>query len=206
MAAVVTFAQLPDEEPVFLAYLQKTGDIWARAEEDPHTPAHEPLPIAEFLDRHASQLVAYHRVRVYLGFRADVQEPVIGSFEEMQGGTLEPFLQDGKVVPGVHTIVGGTKVRRPCINFMASPLLCYDRGLFTEEGVLRQSNLCYYSASYQGEQYVQKPAAFLKWAKKVLDWVRRHTPERVPVYRCNYESRATRRVAEACRKGLKVGY
>ena len=30
MASVVTFGQLPDEEPSFLAYLLKSGDVWAR--------------------------------------------------------------------------------------------------------------------------------------------------------------------------------
>jgi hypothetical protein len=207
MASVVTFAQLPEEEPAFLAYVQKSGDVWARAlRDDPHNPEHQPLPVVDFLQRYAALIVEYQAVSVYLGLRADVLQPVLGSFEVIEGGTPAPFVQSGRVVPGVHTIEGGTAVRRPCIDFMASSLVRYDRGEFGGESELRQSNLCYYSGCFQGQQYVQKPPGFLKWARKVLDWVRRHTPERVPVHGCNYASRATKRVAEACRGGLKVSY
>ena len=51
----------------------------------------------------------------------------------------------------------------------------------------------------------QTRQAFMKWGKKILNWMRRQTPESVPVYRCNYEMRATIGVAEACRKGMKLG-
>jgi hypothetical protein len=78
MPTVVTFAQLPHEEAAFIAYLQKTGDIWARAvNDDPRKPKYEPLPVAEFLARFADQIVAYDVVAVYLAFREDIGKPAI---------------------------------------------------------------------------------------------------------------------------------
>src|SRR6185295_9218106 len=113
MPSVVTFAQLPDEEAAFIAYLQKTGDIWARAvNDDPRQRKYEPLPVAEFLERFADRIVTYDVVAVYLAFREDIGKPAICSREVTEGGMLEPFVQFGKTVEGAHTIVGGTKVKR----------------------------------------------------------------------------------------------
>jgi hypothetical protein len=42
--------------------------------------------------------------------------------------------------------------------------------------------------------------------REELGWARRHAPEQVPVYRCNYKTRATARVAKAASGGLKVWY
>ena len=93
---------------------------------------------------------------------------------------------------------------RDFVDPMASSFVRYDRGQFRTEDELATSNLCYYSGSYRGQQWVPQPETFMKWAKKVLDWIRRHTPESVRVYRCNYEIRATIGVAKACKNGLKV--
>lgn len=205
MPSVVSFGQLPDEESDFLAYLQRTGDVWARAvNDDPYNPKYAPLPVAEFLNRFADQIVAYHVVAVYLAFREDITRPAVSSHEITEGGTLVPFVQFGKTVDGVHTIVGGTKVMRDSIDPMGSSFVRYDRGQFRTEEELAISNLCFYPGSYEGQEWKPNPPAFMKWGKKVLDWMRRHTPESVPVYRCNYEVRATVRVAAACKKGLKV--
>jgi hypothetical protein len=205
MPSVVSFVQLPDEEAVFIAYLQKTGDVWARAvNDDPRSPIYEPLPVAEFLDRFAIQIVAYDVVAVYLAFREDIGMPAISSHEVIEGGTLVPFVQSGKVVEGVHTIVGGTKVKRDWIDPMGSPFVRYDRGQFRTKDELAHSNLCFYPGTYEGEKWKPNPSAFMKWGKKVLDWMRRHTPESVPVYRCNYKTRATGGAAAACKEGLKV--
>lgn len=206
MPSVVTFAQLPEEEASLIAYLQKTGDVWARAvNDDPRKPKYEPLPVAEFLDRFAGQIAAYFSVAVYLAFKEDIGKPAISSHEVVEGGTPVPFVQAGKVIEGVHEIVGGTKVVRESISPMASPFVRYDRGNFRNDDELADSNLCFYSGAYQGEQWKPHPPSFMKWAKKILDWMRRRTPESVPVHGCNYTIRATVRVAELCRKGLKVG-
>jgi hypothetical protein len=205
MPSVVTFAQLPDEEPAFLAYLQKTGDVWARAvNDDPDHPRYEPLPVADFLHRFAAEIVAYHVVAVYLGFQENIFYPMISTHEKTEGGTLIPFVQGGKVVEGVHTIVGGTKVMRSFINPMGSSLVRYDRGQFRSDDQLAMSNLGFHPGTYHGQKWVPNPPAFMKWGKKVLGWMRRHTPEEVQVYRCNYKTRATVGAAEAHKKGLKV--
>jgi hypothetical protein len=205
MPSVVTFAQLPEEEAAFLAYLRKTGDVWARAvNDDPHHPKHEPLPVAEFLDRFADSIVAFHVVHVYLAFRDDIKRPAVSVHEITEGGTLVPFVQSGKVVEGVHTIVGGTKVIRASIDPMGSPFVRYDRGQFRTADELTSSNLCFYPGTHEAQKWKPNPAAFMKWGKKVLDWMRRHTPESVPVHRCRYKIRATIGAAAACKRGLKV--
>jgi hypothetical protein len=201
MASVVTFGQLPEEEPDFLAFVQKTGDVWARAvRDDAESPKYEPLPVAEFLMRFAREVEAYCTVAVYLGLRDDVLHPEICIHEVTEGGTQVPFIQNGSVVPGVHTIVGGTKVKRKFIDPRASRLVRYDRGAFRSVDELASSNLCFHPGTFEGETWIAHPTSFMKWGKKVLDWMRRHTPESVPVYQCNYEMRATIRVADACKK------
>ena len=206
MASVVTFGQLPDEEDAFLTYLRNSGDVWARAVRDvPYEPVHAPLPLHDFLVRFANELVEYGSVSVYLGFRDDILQPAVSAHEITEGGTFVPFLRAGQVVEGVQTIVGGTKVMRDFISLRASSLVRYDRGMFRSDDELAMSNLCYYSGSYSGQQWVRKPDRFLKWAKNVLDWMRRNTKESVPVHRCNYEMRATLGVAKACKTGLKLG-
>jgi hypothetical protein len=205
MASVVTFGQLPEEESNFLAFVQKTGDVWARAVRDrAESPKFEPLPVAEFLARFAAEVAAYSSVDVYLGMRDDVLHPEICVHEVTEGGTQIPFAQNGNVVPGVHTIVGGTKVDRKFISPRSSRLVRYNRGEFRSVDELAASNLSFHPGSFKGETWIARPASFMKWGKKILDWMRRHTPESVPVYQCNYEMRATTRVADACKKGLKV--
>lgn len=207
MAAVISFGQLPEEEAAFVTYLQKTGDVWARAvNDDPIAPMHMPLPVADFLKQHASEILAYHSVSLYLGFRNEVFHPAISIHEVIEGGNLVPFLQGGQVVEGVQTIVGGTKVKRKFIDSMASQLIRYDRGEFRTVDELVHSNLCFYPGAFSGQKWIAHPQSFMKWGKKIFDWMRRHTPESVPVWQCNYELRATRGVAEACKKGLKLTY
>jgi hypothetical protein len=171
-ASVVTFAQLPDEEPAFLAFLAKTGDVWARAVAD--DAAYDPAPVAEFIHAHAERLTSNGTMDVYLGFRPDVLDPA-----RREDGTVDIF---------------------------GARLIDYRRGGYYPGGELAQSNLFFYRGSFVGDEFVTKPEAFLKWARKVLGWARRHSPERVPVYRCNYKTRATARVAEAAAGGLKVWY
>ncbi|MGL4550358.1 MAG: hypothetical protein ACRC33_04160 [Gemmataceae bacterium] len=171
-ASVVTFASLPDEEAAFLAFLAKTGDVWARAVAD--ETASDPAPVADFIAAHAERLTHNGTMDVYLGFRPDVLAPA-----RREDGSVDPF---------------------------GACLVGYKRGGYYPGGELAQSNLFFYRGSWAGGEFVTKPEAFLKWAGKVLGWARRHAPERVPVYRCNYETRATAGVAEAAAGGLKVWY
>jgi hypothetical protein len=172
--------------------------------DDPLEPKYEPLPVGEFLNRYAEKIVAYDEVSVYLAPRGDIGKPAISTYEVTEGGTLVPFVQFGKVVEGAHTIVGGTKIMRKSIDLMGSPFVMYDRGQFRTKDELATSNLCYYPGTFRGKEWKPNPPTFMKWGRKVLAWMRRHTPESVPVYRSNYKTRATVGVAAACKNGLKV--
>jgi len=92
------------------------------------------------------------------------------------------------------------------VDIIAARLVGYRRGGFYPGGELAQSNPFFYRGSFSGGEFFAKPEAFLKWAGKVLGWAPRHSPEYVPVYRCNYKTRATPSVAEAAAGGLKVWY
>ena len=175
MASVVTFGQLPEEEPAFLAYLQTTGDIRARAvNDDPGAPQYAPQPVALFLEKHAAQIVAYSKVAIYLGFRGDIFNPTLTTHE------------------------------RKSIDPMGSRYVRYDRGQFRTAEELASSNLCFYRGSFQGQTWIAHPQSFLKWGNKILSWMRRRTPELVPVDRCNYKVRATVGVSNASKKGLRL--
>ena len=205
MASVITFYQLPEEVPSFLTYVQKNGDVWALAVRDkPEDPRFEPLPVVDFLRRFADALVEYHTIALYLGQREDVLKPRLSTYRDSVGGTLKPFIQNGREVPGAQTIVGGRKVKRRCVDIMASSLIRYDQGQYRRNGELADSNLCYYAGSFGGNKWVKKPASFLKWAKNTLDWMRKHTPEEVPVERRPSKRRAILGVAAAHREGLKL--
>jgi hypothetical protein len=204
MACVVTFYQLPEEVPSFLAYLRNSGDVWARAVHDePQATQFEPLPVTDFLNRFGERLVKYHAVDVYLGLREDILAPQFAAFEETVGGALEPYVQDGAVVPDVQTIVGGRKVLRTHIDFMASSLVRYDQGQYHDDRMLTESNLCFYAGNYRGQEWVNKPAGFLTWVKNVLSWMRRHTSEAVPSQGRPVTMRATVGVVAAHRNGLR---
>jgi hypothetical protein len=92
------------------------------------------------------------------------------------------------------------------IDIFASCLVGYTRGQCYPGGEWAQSNLFFYRGFFSGNEFVRKLDSFLRWAGKVLDWARRHSPARVPVYRCNDDTRATARVAQAVTGGLKVWY
>jgi hypothetical protein len=177
-ASVVTFAQLPEEEGALLAYLTKTGDVWARAvADDPTSPTYAPASVGDFMGAHSDKLANNGTVNVYLGFRPDVLRPIAS---EVEG--------------------------RKAVDIFASCLIGYTRGEYYAGGELAQSNLFFYRGSFRENEFVEKSDSFLRWAAKVLGWARRHAPEKVPVHRCNYETRATARVAEAAAAGLKVWY
>ena len=207
MANVHTFAWLPDEHEEFVEYLGRSPDVWARPDGgDPENPVLRPAPVAEYFARSRDLGERDAAVGVYLGSRAAVLAPPLSDAERVEGGTHVPFVQDGRVNPGVSTIVGGTKVRFRTVNFMTAELLDYRPGRLRESGELSQSNLCYYSSFFREEQYLTKSDAFLAWAKRVLGWVRRRTKASAPVARCNYSSACTARVAEAHAAGLVVTY
>lgn len=205
MASVVTFAQLPDEVPEFLGYLEKTGDIWARAQnDDPLQPKYAPSPASAFLAHFGAQIATRHVISIYLGFREEVLNPALYSHETIEGGKRVPFVQNGTAVSNAYSIVGGTKKQRIVVDLMGSPLLSCSIGQLLNETNLAHSNICFYPGHFIGQKWVPNPPEFIKWGKKILGWIRRRATEQVPIDRANYSIRATARVAEACRSGLVV--
>jgi hypothetical protein len=199
--SVVTFAHMPEEGAEFLAYLGKTGDIWARTSgDDPVTPKFEPLPLQEFVARFGDDDAMQTRVDLLIGFREDILHPVIYYCNRIEGGTEVPIIrEDGTEDPCVRKIVGGVTVQRPVVDRYEGPVVGYTWGRLDAKGILRQSNV------YYVYRHVHRRVDFVKWSKKVLAFARKRTPEKVPLLTMNYSTRATMQVAEACQRGLTVG-
>jgi hypothetical protein len=207
MPTVHTFFWLPDEHEEFVQHLATSPDIWATfGGLDPDPVVVQPAPVAEYFARLREAGDRAPGGAVYLGSRAAVLHPPTKDAQRTEGGTHVPFLQDGKPVPGVSTIVGGTKVKFRTIDFWNAELLDYRLGILRADGSLSQSNLVYYSGGWRGEQYVTKSDAFLGWAKRVVAWVRRRTKAMVPAGSGNATFPCTKRVAEAHSEGLALTY
>ncbi len=207
MPTVNTFFWLPDEHEEFVQYLAGSPDIWARLGGlDADAAVVPPSPVAEYFVRLREAGDRALGGAIYLGSREVVLNPPIKDAERTEGGTHVPFLQDGKPVPGVSTIVGGMKVKFRAIDFWNAELLDYQPGILRADGSLSQSNLVYYSGGWRGGQYVTKSDAFLGWAKRVVAWVRRRTKASVPVGSGNATLRCTTRVAEAHSTGMVLTY
>ncbi len=179
MGSAVTFAQLPTEEPAFLAYLAKTGEVWARAlRYDPESRC-EPGPVCGFLEQYASQLREHASTVVFIGLKPDVLNP---------------------------TFTSGNTDGEECrfVSLPDSCLLRYARGEFSPGGrMLSYSHLGFDSSFVNSRgKWQRKPDSFIGWANNALAWVRRNTPEQKRLHGKNYSIRATAGVA--ARKGLKV--
>jgi hypothetical protein len=186
MSAVsgVNIAMLPEEHVEFWAFLATTGDIWARALGDtPRDCRYPPAPAAQFVKRFARKIQHYDAVDVYLGLEKAVLEPRTYTQTET---------------------VGGKKVRRRHVDPAGSELIRYAYGVITKDKVMERTVASYYSSYLRDNEFVRHREEFLKWAKKVMAWLRRRIAGKVPVYRCNYELSASALVMDAVEKGLKV--
>lgn len=170
MASVVTFWQLPEEEPLFLDYLESTGDIvgipWCKV---PDRALLEPRPLRALISQEPDS--------VLVGLREVLVELPINTFNE-----------DGSKTYAVAT----SKV----------PMLMYSRGQWRAENKLGRSNIAgdWTTVSEDKRRIIDKPEAFVKWGRKVLAWVRKHTP-----FWHQYEGyRITPAVAEAIKHGLEI--
>src|SRR5205807_2252619 len=79
------------------------------------------------------------------------------------------------------------------LAYMSPCLIMYGRGRTRDRNKLGQSNLAAYWTypDKQTRTLITKDVDFIKWAKKVFAWVRRHTAEQLE---CNgYSYRATKR-------------
>ena len=168
MASVVMFWQYPEEEQKFLDYLLGAGEILA-------------FPL--------------HRVR-----RAEL----------LTGQPIVPFIQQNNpngLLFGLDHHAAQARIEAfesasgPMYAVSAgnSCLMDYRRPRLLPGGKLTQCSLCAFGAGHSedGSTVVLKDPAFMKWARKVITWGRRHS--------CEWDSektrRATPRVAEALKKG-----
>lgn len=198
----INVAMMLDEQPEFWAFLETTGNIWACALGDnPRDFEREPQPVAKFLKKHARVLRRYGQVEVLIGHREQVLKPRVEIRTEHVGWTAKPVVRNGQVVPDEFKKVGGKRIRYPSINLEASQLLWYRYGVPDETGILNRTGISYHSGHFRGEQWIKQPEEFLKWAKKVLTWLRKRITDQVPVHRCNYGISATALTAAAVRDG-----
>jgi hypothetical protein len=227
MASVLTFAQLVEEEPVFIERLAR-DQLWARwAYDDPTSPLFPPAPIAQFLRAHQEQISlefdrataarkrhsdAWKRARRARDFSPLPNELVTGG-ADVEVGLEEvvraprvqeiPFSAGGVLIPGPDfesvTVVGATPtiIRRAST---ANPLLRYRRPRLSEDGALVQSRLELYAhlLDRAGLEAQLRPLA------KALKWVRRQTPETAPLVGKHGTTRATQAAARAAASGLRL--
>jgi hypothetical protein len=175
MPSTLTFWRFPDEEERLLTYLDKTGDIVACIDLWFADPALlEPRPLREVL-------------------AADNPQNVLMGPRE--------FMDMADITTSDHT--GEIQYTR---SYMHVPLLAYSRGVWRGPRALGRTNLCFEStrsipdaSSPYGKEWIPQPPAFLAWARRVMQWVRRDT--RPHEYR---RQRVTARVAAEVEDGLQL--
>ena len=186
MAAIsgINLAMLPEEDAEFFEYLATTGEIWACwLGDNPREFKYAPAPPARFLKKFGRKIEEYGSVRLLLGRREDVLKP--------------------RVASQTYTIAG-KKVRQVGIDYHASPLLWYSRGIINAENVLDRTNLSFHTSYFKGNELVRKPPEFVAWGRKVTAWLRRRATDEVPIHVGTYSIKATSLAAAAVKKGLKV--
>jgi hypothetical protein len=186
MSAVsgVNLAMLPADESEFLDWLSTTGDIWATYYLDESGRCqYEPMPAKQFRQRFSKEITRYDEVHMYLGHREDV---------------LNPRIQQVTVCSVIP------HESRFEIDRETSQLICYRHGLVNSEGILNRTSVCYYTSFSKDGTWVKKSPDWIKWARKVVGWLKRRATEKVPIYRCNYSIPATPLVCDAVATGLKV--
>src|SRR5258708_7529179 len=136
MSAVsgINLAMLPEEGAEFLAYLATTGDIWSCwLGDNPRSFKFDPAPAAEFLKRHARSITEYNSQRFLLGKREDVLKPKTSSCKEVRDGE---------------------EICRYAIDYQASPLLWYSRGVIDRRRVMDRTTLSFHASFVKKNAWV----------------------------------------------------
>jgi hypothetical protein len=168
--ASITFWQTPEDESDLLDFILATGVVVAIPAEGVRTREElAPQPLALYI---------HQRDPSQLRMGLEEQAHRVAIEEKEQGG--EGHFQ---------------------VAYMSPCLVNYRRGRMRESGRLGQSHLsAYWSYPDVGATgLIAKDPDFIRWAKRVFDWVRRHTPERVVCQ--GYPYRATMRVKEGVERG-----
>ena len=175
---------LPADESEFLDWLATTGDIWATYYVDESGAVqYEPMPAKQFRRRFSQEITRHDEVHMLLGHRKDVLNLRIHEVTVRS------------VIPHMH---------RYEIDDESSQLILYRHGLVNSEGILNRTSVCYYTSFFKEGAWVKKSPDWIKWARKVVGWLKRRATEEVPVYRCNDSIQATPLVRHAVATGLKV--
>jgi hypothetical protein len=173
MPGVVGYWQLPADEKDLLDFLQGTGAILALPDN-------------------------------WVGTREGVvPQPIVPFIDQHDPdqflfGLAKHVLQvriEERTFEGV--VYFGPAVMEPC-------LIAYRRGKLRSGQVVLSNLSAYWDyPSADASELIEKDQEFVRWAKKVMGWVRKFTPERIE---CNgYPYRATRRVRDAvCGGNLEV--
>jgi hypothetical protein len=171
MPAVLTYWQTQEDEKDFLAYLTTTGNIVAM-------PDCRVKARAELAPRPISQYVRH----------VDPNQFAFGLEHHALAADIEPLEKEGETYLTVA--------------YMSPCLISYRRGRMRDGNKLGQSNLAAYWTypDKEARTLLTKDEHFIKWAKKVFAWVRKHTPEQIE---CNrYPYRATKRAKHSADTGL----
>jgi hypothetical protein len=171
MPAVITYWQVREDEDDFLAYLATTGNVVAMP--DRWVRAKEELA--------PRPIVQYVRQDYANNF-------VFGLAHYALAAVIEPKLRDGE--------------EHFALAYMSPCVIMYSRGQIRDGNKLGQSNIAAYWTypDKEARTLLAKDASFVKWAKKVFAWVRRHTPVQIECNRYSY--RATERAKQAVEMGL----
>lgn len=174
----LTFAQLPEDDAAFLEFLATTGDVWMRACGDTaRKPKFPPLPLAEFLQRHGTQLTNDGCLAVYLGFEQDIVRPPSYSLRYTEGGKRQTTNR---------------------VDDQLALLIAYRRGSIMQSGLLELSSIGYRT------HVTKKPKEFLSWARRVVGWWEKRASETVPLFNRTDLGRATPAAKAASLSGRNI--
>lgn len=177
-------AMLPADESEFFDWLSTTGEIWATYYVDASGVCpHDPLPVKQFRRQFAKQITTHDHVHLLLGHWEDVLNPRI---HQITVTSVVPHEQ------------------RYEIDVAFCQLIQYRHGLVNSEGILNRTSVYYYTSYSEGGRWLKKSPEWIKWARKVVGWLKCRATEKVPVYRCNDSVSATPLVRDAVATGLKV--
>jgi hypothetical protein len=170
MAAVVTFWRLPGEEGAFLEFLKSTGDVVG--------VPWEKVPNRSLLvPRTMAELVSEDPDSILIGLRETLGDIPINEFFDESG----------------HSYAAAASTL---------PMMIYSRGKWRDSNKLGASNLSGQWAVVPSgaKEWVDQPAVFIKWGRKVMSWVRKQTP----LWHKYERYRITRKVDEAIKRGAEI--
>jgi hypothetical protein len=170
MAVTLTFWRLPEEEAAFMEFLESSGDVVAIPWEKVSDPS-------LLRPRALSEAISQDLNAILIGLRDTIQNPSINTFHD-----------DGK--------------ESYAILARDLPMLIYHRGKWRDVNKLGSSNLSgeWTTISPDTGRTVDHPEEFVKWGKKVMQWVRKQTP----LWHEYKTYRITPRVAEATKRGVEL--